>query len=133
MDGISEHALDALTAAARRAADERDLDEALRALAEAVAGATAAEAVVIRLVEDGRVVAHTVIARSEALAAELEGSSFPLAELAPAEATGNRLPEARAPRGEARPCRRRVAPAGPRRRQGARKPRAPSLAAVHVR
>jgi serine phosphatase RsbU (regulator of sigma subunit) len=94
MDGISEQALNALTAAAHRAADGQDLGGSLRVLAEAVAEVTGAEAVVIRLVDNGRVDAHTVIARSEALAAELEGSSFPLVELPSAEAEGNRLPEA---------------------------------------
>jgi serine phosphatase RsbU (regulator of sigma subunit) len=94
MEAISEQVLDSLTAAARRAADGDDLDDVLHGLAEAVVGATGADAVVIRLVEDGHVAAHTVIARSEALAAELEGSSFPLAELATVETTGSRLPDA---------------------------------------
>ena len=82
MDGISEQALDALAAGGRRAADESDLAEALRALGEGAAEATGAEAVVIRVAgENGMLDARSVVSRSEVLAAELAGSSFPVAEL----------------------------------------------------
>ena len=95
MEAISEQALDALAAAARRAAEEPDLGTALKALAEAASEAAEADTVVIRLAdEDGRLVAHTIAARSEAVGAELQGSSFPLAELPNVEASGDALPEA---------------------------------------
>src|SRR6187399_1355493 len=95
MDGISEHALAALTAGGRRAAEESDLDEALRALAEAAAEATGAEAVVIRITgEDGMLDARSVVSRSEVLAAELAGSTFPVAELTGDESRGEQLPKA---------------------------------------
>jgi len=93
MEGISEQFLDALTAVGRRAAGEHDPGEALEALGNAVRDATGAEAVVIRLVDEaGLLMANTVVARSEALAAELAGSAFPVAELA--AAGGDELPEA---------------------------------------
>src|SRR6266540_840051 len=83
MEGISEQFLDALTAVGRRAAGEHDPGEALEALGNAVRDATGAEAVVIRLVDEaGLLMANTVVARSEALAAEL------------AAAGGDELPEA---------------------------------------
>ena len=95
MEGISEQAIDALAAAGRRAAEGRDLGAALQALAEAVAEAVGAEAAVIRIADDsGNLTARTVVARSEALEAELAGSSFPLSELTEDIATGDRLPEA---------------------------------------
>src|SRR5437870_13340473 len=94
MEAISEQALDALAAAARRAAEEPDLGVALKALAEAASAAAEADTVVIRLAdEEGRLVAHTIAARSEAAGAELQGSSFPLAELPKEEASGDALPE----------------------------------------
>src|SRR6266571_8463479 len=94
MEAISEQALDALAAAARRAAEEPDLGAALRALAEAASEAAEADIVVIRLADDdGRLVAHTIAARSETVVAELQGSSFPLTELPNEEATGDALPE----------------------------------------
>jgi len=93
MEGISEQAIDALAAAGRRAAEGRDLGAALQALAEAVAEAVGAEAAVIRIADDsGNLTARTVVARSEALEAELAGSSFPLSELTEDIATGDRLP-----------------------------------------
>ncbi len=95
MEDISEQALEALAAAGRSAAEDGNLDQALRALAGAAAEATGADAVVIRLAdENGSLVARTVVARSETLAAELEGSSFPLAELPPGEARADGLPGA---------------------------------------
>src|SRR5438128_3899197 len=94
MDASSEQALDALAAAARRAAEEPDLGVALKALAEAASEAAEADTVVIRLAdEDGRLVAHTIAARSEAVGAELQGSSFPLSALPKEEASGDALPE----------------------------------------
>ena len=93
MSGISEEFLDALAAAGGRAAEEHDLGGALEALGRAVSEATGAEAVVIRIAnESGMLVAHTVVARSEALRAELAGSSFPIAELPDAELASERLP-----------------------------------------
>jgi GAF domain-containing protein len=95
MEGISEQAIDALAAAGRRAADGKDLDEALQGLAEAISEMVGADAVVIRVAdESGGLTARTVVARSEALAAELAGSSFPAAELTDDVGTGDRLPEA---------------------------------------
>ena len=95
MNGISEQALAALAAGGRRAAEESDLDEALRALGEAAAEATGAEAVVIRIAgEDGMLDARSVVSRSEVLAAELAGSTFPVVELKGDESRGDQLPEA---------------------------------------
>ena len=82
MDVLAHHALVALTEAGRRIAADGDDDGALRALAEAAATATGADAVVIRVAEPGGAVrVRVVAARSEAVAAELEGSKFPTAEL----------------------------------------------------
>src|SRR6266550_731218 len=95
MDGISEQALVALTAGGRRAAEENELEGALRALAEAAAEATGAEAAVIRVTgENGMLDARSVVSRSEVLAAELAGSSFPVVELKGDESRGDQLPEA---------------------------------------
>ena len=95
MNGISEQALAALAAGGRRAAEESDLDEALRALGEAAAEATGAEAVVIRVAgENGMLDARSVVSRSEVLAAELAGSTFPVVELKGDESRGDQLPEA---------------------------------------
>ncbi len=94
MSGISEEFLDALAAAGSRAAGGDDLGQALQALGAAVSDATGAEAVVIRIADEaGMLVAHTVVARSEALSAELTGSSFPVAELPDTEIAGG-LPAA---------------------------------------
>ncbi len=95
MDGISEQALDALAAGGRRAAEENDLAGALSALGEAASEATGADIAVIRVAgEDGMLEARSVVARSEALAAELAGSSFPLSQLPADGALEGRLPEA---------------------------------------
>jgi serine phosphatase RsbU (regulator of sigma subunit) len=95
MDDISEHALEALAAAGLRAAGEHGLDEALQAVAEAAREVTGADAVAIRVLDaEGRLPVRTVVCRSEALAAELAGSSFPLAELPRREASSDRLPQA---------------------------------------
>ncbi len=95
MNGISEQALAALAAGGRRAAEESELAEALRVLGEAAAEATGAEAVVIRIAgEDGMLDARSVVSRSEVLAAELAGSTFPVVELKGDESRGDQLPEA---------------------------------------
>src|SRR5205807_833323 len=61
----------------------------------AAVDACGADVAVVRLPDrNGMLTARAVLARSEALAAELEGSSFPLAQLPRAEATGSSLPEA---------------------------------------
>jgi GAF domain-containing protein len=95
MDGIAEQGLEALAAAGRRAADESELDEALESLGRAVAEMIGADAVAIRVADEDRTLGvRAVISRSEALAAELAGSRFSLAELAGDEAAPERLPEA---------------------------------------
>ena len=69
-------ALEALTGALRQMAEGGSPDDALEAIAEATAGATAAEAVVVRvLAEGGRwLEARAVSASSTSVAAELQGS-----------------------------------------------------------
>ena len=95
MEGISEQALDALAAGGRRAAAEGDLAGALRALGEGVAEATGADTAVIRVAaENGMLEARSVVSRSEALSAELAGSSFPVAQLPAEMSSGDRLPQA---------------------------------------
>ena len=95
MDGISEQGLEALAAAGRRAAGESGLDEALEALGQAAVEVTGADAAAIRVAdEEGVLAVRAVISRSEALAAELAGSSFPVAELPEGELSSERLPEA---------------------------------------
>ena len=95
MDGISEQGLETLAVAGRRAADESGLREALDGLGRACADVIGADAVAIRVADDDRMLGvHAVISRSEALAAELAGSRFSLAELATDEAPTERLPEA---------------------------------------
>jgi serine phosphatase RsbU (regulator of sigma subunit) len=95
MDGISEQGLETLAAAGRRAAGESGLQEALESLGRAVAEVIGADAVAIRVAdEDQTLGVRAVITRSEALAAELAGSRFPLAELAGDAAANERLPEA---------------------------------------
>jgi serine phosphatase RsbU (regulator of sigma subunit) len=95
MTDISEQALDALAEAGLRAAGERGLDEALLHLAETVAEVSGADATAIRVVDaEGSLPVRTVVCRSEALAAELAGSSFPLAELPGLESASEALPRA---------------------------------------
>jgi serine phosphatase RsbU (regulator of sigma subunit) len=95
MDGISEQGLEALAAAGRRAAGESGLDEALEALGQAAVEVTGADAAAIRVAdEEGVLGVRAVISRSEALAAELAGSSFSVAELPEDELSPERLPEA---------------------------------------
>jgi serine phosphatase RsbU (regulator of sigma subunit) len=95
MDGISEQGLEALTAAGRRAADESGLQEALDGFGQVVAEVIGADAIAIRVADQDRMLGvRAVISRSEALAAELAGSRFSLAELADGEVPIERLPEA---------------------------------------
>jgi serine phosphatase RsbU (regulator of sigma subunit) len=94
MDGISEQGLEALAAAGRRAADESGLREALDDLGRALAEVLGADAIAIRVADEDRMLGvRAVISRSEALAAELAGSRFSLAELAGDGAPAERLPE----------------------------------------
>src|SRR5262245_7772183 len=95
MSDISEQALDTLAEAGLRAAGEHGLDEALLHVAEAVADITGADAVAVRVVDsEGRLPVRTIVSRSEALAAELAGSSFPIAELPGPGAASETLPRA---------------------------------------
>jgi serine phosphatase RsbU (regulator of sigma subunit) len=95
MDGISEQGLEALAAAGRRAADESGIREALDDLGRALTEVLGADAIAIRVADEDRMLGvRAVISRSEALAAELAGSRFSLAELAGDEAPTERLPEA---------------------------------------
>ena len=82
MDGMTEQELETLAAAGRRAAGDGGLDEALEALAQAAMEVTGADAVAIRVAdEQGMLGVRTVISRSEALAAELAGTSYSVGEL----------------------------------------------------
>src|SRR5262245_59176448 len=95
MDEISDRALDALAAAGLRAAGEHGLDDALQAVADAACAVTGADAAAIRVLDaESRLAVRALACRSEALAAELAGSSFPLGELPAASASGDALPEA---------------------------------------
>jgi serine phosphatase RsbU (regulator of sigma subunit) len=68
----------ALGAVARRLAEGASLDEALRAIADAVAAATGSEVALVRLrTDDGSLEARAVAARSAATAAALQGSRVP--------------------------------------------------------
>ena len=72
MDGISEHGLEALAAAGRRAADETGLPEALDDLGRALAEVIGADAIAIRVADDDRMLGvRAVFSRSEALAADV--------------------------------------------------------------
>jgi serine phosphatase RsbU (regulator of sigma subunit) len=83
MDAVARNALGALVSAGRRIAAEASLDAALDSLAEAAAAATSAEVAVVRLVDPGgaELRVRAISARSQALAAELEGSRFAAATL----------------------------------------------------
>jgi serine phosphatase RsbU (regulator of sigma subunit) len=95
MDEISDHALDTLAAAGLRAAGEHGLHEALLAVAEAAGEVTGADAAAIRVVDvDGRLPVRAVACKSEALAAELAGSAFPVDELPAQAASADELPGA---------------------------------------
>jgi serine phosphatase RsbU (regulator of sigma subunit) len=86
MDVLAHHGLAALAAAGRHIAGESDLDGSLATLARAAADATAADVAAIRVVDaSGDLRLRAVAARSQALAAELEGSRFPAGELPQSE------------------------------------------------
>ena len=86
-------ALEALTDALRRMAEGGSPDDALEAIAEATADATAAEAVVVRvLAEGGRwLEARAVWASSTSVAAELQGSRAPFGDGDAVPSSGHRL------------------------------------------
>lgn len=95
--GVSAAALDAFAAASLRLAEGSTLNEALAAIAEAAANATAADVVVVRVADPAGdcLTARAGSIASSALAAELEGSRFPLTELGRDEVDDPaRLPEA---------------------------------------
>jgi serine phosphatase RsbU (regulator of sigma subunit) len=78
--------LESLAAAARELTDAGSLDEALVALARAVAAATGATLAVVRVPDRaGGLPARGVWSASAALGAELEGSRLPLEDVAPEE------------------------------------------------
>ncbi len=95
MEGISEQALEALADAGRRAAGEHGVDAALQTVAEALSVVAGANAVAVR-VADGAGVLHvrSVVSGSEALAAELAGSSFSTEELLHHDGSAGTLPAA---------------------------------------
>ncbi|MGH2996214.1 MAG: hypothetical protein ACRDM9_07860, partial [Gaiellaceae bacterium] len=76
-----EEALEAFATAALRLAAEASLERPLAELVQAVARATGADLVIARLAEDGQLVARAVHTESAVLAAELEGSRIPAAEI----------------------------------------------------
>src|SRR5919206_271108 len=88
IEGQRAAALDAVAAATRALAEGPTLRGALATIAEAAASATGSEVVVARVLEadSGQLKARAVWATSAAVAAELEGSRFPAAELRPEEA-----------------------------------------------
>src|SRR5918911_2534467 len=88
IEGQRAAALDAVAAAIRALAEGPTLRGALATIAEAAASATGSEVVVARVLETdtGQLKARAVWATSAAVAAELEGSRFPAAELRPEEA-----------------------------------------------
>jgi serine phosphatase RsbU (regulator of sigma subunit) len=78
-----ERAVEQLAVAADAVARGGELRPALQAIAEAVASATGADLVAVRLLDaaEGRLSAAAVAARSAARAAEVEGTHFPAEEL----------------------------------------------------
>src|SRR5919206_162504 len=88
IEGQRAAALDAVAAATRALAEGPTLRGALATIAEAAASATGSDVVVARVLEadSGQLKARAVWAASAAVAAELEGSRFPAAELRPEEA-----------------------------------------------
>src|SRR4029079_12558832 len=95
MEGISEQALEALAEAGRRAAGEHALDAALGALAAALGEVVAADAVAVRVADaEGVLRVRSVVSRSEALAAEVAGSSFSTEGLVRHGESGGGLPAA---------------------------------------
>ena len=82
MDVLAHQALGALATAGRRIAGESGLDGALSAVADAAASAAGADIAVVRVADpSGDLRLRAVAARSEAVGAELQGSSFAGAEL----------------------------------------------------
>jgi serine phosphatase RsbU (regulator of sigma subunit) len=95
MEGTYEQSLEALADAGRRAAGENELDDALNAVAESLGDVVAADAVVVRVADaQGALYARSVVSRSQALAAELAGSSFTTSELFRYDGSADRLPGA---------------------------------------
>src|SRR5689334_11222849 len=95
MEGISEHALEALAEAGRRAAGEQALEAALHTVASALGEIVAADAVAVRVADPAGVLhVSSVVSRSEALAAEVAGSSFSIEELARHGESGGGFPAA---------------------------------------
>jgi GAF domain-containing protein len=88
VEGPRAGALEAVAEASRALAEGTTLRGALATIAEAAASATGSEVVVARVLEDasGQLKARAVWAASAAVAAELEGSRVPAAELSPGEA-----------------------------------------------
>jgi serine phosphatase RsbU (regulator of sigma subunit) len=86
--GATRAALEALADASRALAEGESLTGALATIAAAAARATGAQLVLVRVLDpgDGQVFARAVWASSPALAAELEGSRYPAAELPDGEA-----------------------------------------------
>ena len=86
MEGISEQSLEVLAEAGRRAAGEAGLDSALQVVAEALAEVVGADALAVRLADArGDLHVRTVVSRSQALAAELAGTTFSTEDLNPAD------------------------------------------------
>src|SRR5712691_3254157 len=81
--GASGEALEALAQAGAALAGAGTLAEALRTIADAVGRAAGAEIAVIRVLDDDgeHLTACAVSSTSAAVAAELEGTRFPLAEV----------------------------------------------------
>jgi serine phosphatase RsbU (regulator of sigma subunit) len=78
---MTEAVVDAFAAAGERLAHSASLDEALGAIAQAAAKAVGADLVVVRVVDpDGFLRARALTAASQALAAELEGSRYPIVD-----------------------------------------------------
>jgi serine phosphatase RsbU (regulator of sigma subunit) len=76
---VPETVVDAFATAGERLAKSESLDEALGEIARATAKAVGADLVVVRVLDpDGCLRARALIASSQALAAELEGSRYPL-------------------------------------------------------
>ena len=93
MDEISDQALDSLATAGLSAAGEHGLEDALQTVADAAFAATGADAAAIRVLEAaGRLSVRALACRSDALAAELAGSSFAVEELPAELALGDDLP-----------------------------------------
>jgi serine phosphatase RsbU (regulator of sigma subunit) len=94
---LEPQAVEALAAAAEKLLEEGATDRALVTLAGAVAAATAADLAIVRTASSGgELVARAVEAPSPAVAAELEGTRLPAADVPGRESdiSADRLPEA---------------------------------------